>query len=213
MRRKKWLRSLIKIIKNNFYAKITHNILILILTIFTNSWNFVFWEKIWEQIQIEIYYYYKSITSFKKNNTNISAVIKDYDATQKSIIITGKKSWESVVYIKNWKWIARIVQDDPKADTWNKPYNSKVYAKNENWNEVMKSFWKPEWTSTFFPDGWNEKKILEEVEYAVKNNSGKYPGWTVDEHFWISKSWLQINFYLKPDWSIRSYFPKIIDND
>ena len=43
------------------------------------------------------------------------------------------------------------------------------YAKDSNWNEIQKN-----WFSTFFPDGWGKNKILEEVEYAVKNNSGKY---------------------------------------
>ena len=107
---------------------------------------------------------------------------------------------------KCWKWSARIVLDNPKADTWNKPYNAKVYAKDSNWNEIMKK-----WYSTFFPDSWDRKRIMEEVEYAVRNNSGKYnwPGAWPNEYFWISKSWIQINFYLDKNWWIISYFPKI----
>ena len=113
---------------------------------------------------------------------------------------------------KNWKWSARIVQDDPNADTWNKPYNAKVFAKDSNWNEVMKSFWQPEWTSTFFPDWWSKKRILEEVEYAVKHNSGKaIPNWTPREqniYKWISKSWIEINFVLV-NWKIKTFYPII----
>lgn len=74
---------------------------------------------------------------------------------------------------KHWKWSARIVLDDPKFDTWNKPYNAKIYAKDSNWKEIMKSWWKPIWNSTFFPDNWEQKRIMEEVEYAMKNNKGK----------------------------------------
>jgi len=108
---------------------------------------------------------------------------------------------------KNWKWSARIVQDDPNADTWNKPYNAKVFAKDSNWNEIQKR-----WFSTFFPDSWGEKRILEEVEYAVKHNSGKYnaPDAWPDEYFGFSKNWTRIHFYLKPDGKITSYFPKIL---
>ena len=112
---------------------------------------------------------------------------------------------------KNWKGSARIVQDDPKADTWNKLYNAKVYAKDSNWNEIQKN-----WFSTFFPDNWDKKKIMEEVEYAIRNNSGKdlSPWASPNEYKWFTKDWMQINFYLrKSDWAVLSYFPKIISND
>ena len=108
---------------------------------------------------------------------------------------------------KNWKGSARIVQDDPNADTWNKPYNAKVYAKDSNWNEIQKN-----WFSTFFPDGWGKNKILEEVEYAIRNNSGKaIPNaiWNDKNIFkWISESWIEIHFvYLK--WELKTFYPFI----
>jgi hypothetical protein len=64
--------------------------------------------------------------------------------------------------------------------------------------------------STFFPDSWDEAKILDEVEHAIANNHGRIPanpngntyyGYSVD-------GTVEIRFFLKSDGTIPSYFPK-----
>jgi hypothetical protein len=64
--------------------------------------------------------------------------------------------------------------------------------------------------STFFPDSWNEAKVLEEVEYAIQNNYGKdLNSRNPNEYFGFSSDGkVEIHFYLNSDGSIGSYFPK-----
>lgn len=65
-------------------------------------------------------------------------------------------------------------------------------------------------TSTFFPENWDNARILEEVEYAIKNNHGVAPGDNPSEYFGFSKNGkVEIHFYLSVDGTIDSYFPKL----
>ncbi|MBB6460304.1 EndoU domain-containing protein [Flammeovirga kamogawensis] len=65
-------------------------------------------------------------------------------------------------------------------------------------------------TSTFFPENWNNARVLEEVEYAIKNNHGVAPSNNPTEYFGFSKNGkVEIHFYLNSDGSIGSYFPKL----
>ena len=152
--------------------------LILILTIFTNSWSFVFWENKY-QTEAQIIYY----DGLYQQNP-----------------------------FKNWRNNDEKLTDLDKINKKNnKPYNARVYAKDENWVEIQKK-----WYSTFFPDNWDRNKIMEEVEFAVKNNSWRdsSPWSSPNEYKWFSKNWTQINFYLREsDWAILSYFPKIISTN
>ena len=145
---------------------------IIIKEVKLSIWSYKKEIKTWEQIQIEIYDYYKSITAFQKNNTNISAVIKDYDTTQKSIIITGKKSWESVVYIKDWKWSEEYIRV--------KVFGGDVWDEKEEESEEEKEEEKEE---------GNNEKIEDEFENELKK---------LLEEFWIKIEWVNINNY--QDW-------------
>jgi len=65
-------------------------------------------------------------------------------------------------------------------------------------------------TSTFFPENWDNARVLEEVEHAIKNNHGVAPGNNPSEYFGFSKNGkVEIHFYLKTDGTIGSYFPKL----
>jgi hypothetical protein len=64
--------------------------------------------------------------------------------------------------------------------------------------------------STFFPDDWDEARILEEAEHAVRNNKGFLNGRNVDDgYFGFSKGGkTKIGFYYRDaDGYIGSYFP------
>ena len=67
--------------------------------------------------------------------------------------------------------------------------------------------------STFFPDDWDEARILEEVEYAITNNHGRVltPNAVRNEYFGYSRDGkVKIHFYLNNNNnSINSYFPVI----
>lgn len=63
--------------------------------------------------------------------------------------------------------------------------------------------------SSFFPDNWNEVKILEEVQYAIENNHGVFPGGSPNEYFGFSRDGsVEIHFYLGRTGFVNSYFPK-----
>ena len=49
-------------------------------------------------------------------------------------------------------------------------YSAKVKVETDDGTEVIKSC--NEGYSTFFPDSWDESKILSEVEHAISNNDG-----------------------------------------
>lgn len=65
--------------------------------------------------------------------------------------------------------------------------------------------------STFFPDEWDEERILQEVEYAVVNNHGKSlpPSSSKNEYFGFSLDRkIRIHFYLDSSTEqIISYYP------
>lgn len=63
--------------------------------------------------------------------------------------------------------------------------------------------------SSFFPDNWNELKILDEVEFAIANNHGKIPSKpNGNEYYGFSNDGaVEIHFYLKQDGTLGSYFP------
>jgi hypothetical protein len=91
-------------------------------------------------------------------------------------------------------------------------YEAKVFAKGPDGIEIPKSG--RNGTSTFFPDNWDEVRILEEVEHAVKNNRGKVPqsvGGTNNQYFGFSKDGkIKIEFYYdETTGSINSFFPSL----
>jgi hypothetical protein len=66
--------------------------------------------------------------------------------------------------------------------------------------------------SSYFFESWTKQRIKEEVEHAVANNHGRdlSPGAAANEYFGFSKDGkVQINFYIKHDGTIGSYFPKV----
>lgn len=60
--------------------------------------------------------------------------------------------------------------------------------------------------STFFPDDWDEERILKEVEHAIENNQGKFEGGSLIEHIGTSSSGIEIHFYYT-NGELLSYFP------
>ena len=64
--------------------------------------------------------------------------------------------------------------------------------------------------STFFPDDWDEAKILDEVEYAITNNHGKFDPSkpNSNEYFGLSRNGkIEIHFFYNQDGTIGSYYP------
>jgi hypothetical protein len=87
--------------------------------------------------------------------------------------------------------------------------NGKEYVKTNGPPIVEYSTGKYGGTSTFFPENWNNTKILDEVEYAIANNHGVAPGNNPSEYFGFSRDGkVEIHFYLNNDGTIGSYFPK-----
>ena len=89
-------------------------------------------------------------------------------------------------------------------------YEAKVFAKGPDGIEIAKSgnYGK----STFFPDSWSEARILEEAEYAVKNNKGFANGVDAsDGYFGFSKNGkIKIEFYYtEGTGAINSFFPSL----
>ena len=109
---------------------------------------------------------------------------------------------------------AIIELGNPNAYTWNKPYRAKVYAKeNGVWEYKLKSGWW--WKSSMFPDSWSKQKIMEEVEYAIKNNKG-----LADLNgIWSAKNifrdpsrveWIDIDFvYVKDSDTLFTFYPVV----
>ncbi|WP_163445037.1 EndoU domain-containing protein [Flavobacterium columnare] len=65
--------------------------------------------------------------------------------------------------------------------------NGKEYVKTNGQPIVEYSNGKYGGTSTFFPENWNNSKILDEVEYAIANNHGVAPGNNPSEYFGFSR--------------------------
>lgn len=61
----------------------------------------------------------------------------------------------------------------------------------------------------FFPDNWDNARILDEVEDSIANNHGKIlSNPTGSEYFGLSKDRkVEIHLYLGSDGRIFSYFP------
>jgi hypothetical protein len=86
-------------------------------------------------------------------------------------------------------------------------YEANPVIKLQNGNELVKI--NNGGKSTFFPDAWNEAKVLDEVEHAISNNHGLHPTGAPNEYFGFSTDGkVEIHFYLSPDGSVNSYFPK-----
>lgn len=87
-------------------------------------------------------------------------------------------------------------------------YEAKVFAKGPDGKEIVKSG--NGGKSTFFPDHWDEAKILEEAEFAVKNNKGLIdPTDATKGYYGFSKDGkVKIGFYYRDtDGYIGSFFP------
>ena len=91
-------------------------------------------------------------------------------------------------------------------------YEAKVFAKGPDGIEIPKSG--NGGKSTFFPDTWDEARILDEVEYAVKNNAGQVPasaGGAPNQFYGFSKDGkIKIEFYYNDaTGAINSFFPSL----
>jgi len=91
-------------------------------------------------------------------------------------------------------------------------YEAKIFAKGPNGIEIPKTG--NGGKSTFFPDSWDETKILEEVEHAVKNNVGQVPasvGGAPNQFYGFSKDGnIKIEFYYNDsNGAINSFFPSL----
>jgi hypothetical protein len=87
-------------------------------------------------------------------------------------------------------------------------YEAKVFAKGPDGKEIVKSG--NGGKSTFYPDHWDEAKILEEAEFAVKNNKGLIdPTDATKGYYGFSKDGkVKIGFYYRDtDGYIGSFFP------
>ncbi|MFJ1429671.1 EndoU domain-containing protein [Capnocytophaga canimorsus] len=85
-------------------------------------------------------------------------------------------------------------------------YEAEPIIKLENGSELRKT--NNRGKSTFFPDDWDEARILEEVEHAINNNHGRVPDSSTNEYFGYSKNGgVKIHFYYNTDSSVGSYYP------
>uniref|UniRef100_UPI0011AF46E2 EndoU domain-containing protein n=1 Tax=Aquimarina sp. I32.4 TaxID=2053903 RepID=UPI0011AF46E2 len=66
-------------------------------------------------------------------------------------------------------------------------------------------------TASFFPEGWSNTKIKQEVEHAIKNNHGLAQDGSNTFYGYSKNGSVEIRFYLNNDGYIGSYFPKKID--
>jgi hypothetical protein len=87
-------------------------------------------------------------------------------------------------------------------------YEAKVFAKGPDGIEIPKSG--NQGKSTFFPDSWNEAKILDETEFAVRNNKGLIDPADATKGYWgyAKDGKTKIGFYYRDaDGYIGSFFP------
>ena len=164
-------------------------------------------RKSWKNIKITWDY-------FKKINERLDHVMK-FKFLNK---LEGKfyDWWHSLNEMKKWDYKLKITHNSSKPhynsdwtrNTKDYPYSWIVEVKDEKWNFIKKSW--NSWSSSFFPDSWDRKRIAEEVKFAVENNKGlvdkKFPEKWV---YWKSKDWsfnIQIQMDIKT-WKISSFFP------
>jgi len=110
--------------------------------------------------------------------------------------------------IENFRGYARIVVVTPPDASG--VYEAKVYAKGPDGVEVTKSG--NGGKSTFFPDSWDEARILDEAEYAIKHNKGFENGVDArDGYYGYSRDGkVRIAFYYNESTGgINSFFPVI----
>jgi hypothetical protein len=89
-------------------------------------------------------------------------------------------------------------------------YEAKVFARGPDGIEVPKTG--NGGKSTFFPDSWDEKKILDEGEFAVKHNKGFENGHDAADGYYgySSDGKVRIAFYYnEKEGVIPSFFPSI----
>lgn len=151
---------------------------------------------------------------FKVINTDIAAALKrrinhirkiTFESRGTSYKFSGCHSMSAIDELKGK---ARIEITIPKNSEG--VYEAKVFAKDPTGIERMKSG--NDGKSTFFPDDWGEAKILEEVEFAVRNNKGFANGVdAIDGYFGFSKNGkIKIEFYYtEGTGEIKSFFPSL----
>lgn len=88
---------------------------------------------------------------------------------------------------EKWAWSAWFENLDESIDTWNKPYIAKVKAKDDYGNPIIKTG--NNGFSWIFPDSWSEARIMDEVEYAIRNNK-----WLADSN----ATWQWLNIFRWP---------------
>lgn len=87
-------------------------------------------------------------------------------------------------------------------------YEARVFAKSDDGIEIMKSGY--DGISTFYPDGWDEARILNEAEYAIRNNKGLLVPTDPKKGYWgyARDGKIKIGFYYNDtDGYIASFFP------
>jgi len=114
----------------------------------------------------------------------------------------------SKIAIQNFHGSSRIVVVTP-ADA-SGVYEAKVFATSPDGKEVSKSG--NGGKSTFFPDTWDETKILDEAEFAIKHNKGFENGNDARDGYYgySSDGTVRIAFYYNESTGgINSFFPSL----
>jgi hypothetical protein len=76
------------------------------------------------------------------------------------------KKWDYILEVKHWK--ETYYNPDGTVNTKDYPYRWRVIIKDKDGNLIEK--FANGWESSFFPDWWDRKRIMEEVKYAIENN-------------------------------------------
>ncbi|GET46201.1 hypothetical protein RCZ01_15030 [Capnocytophaga felis] len=111
-------------------------------------------------------------------------------------------------YTKNNPTARYELKNKVMDSSGNGVYEAEPIIKLENGTELRKT--NNRGKSTFFPDDWDEARILEEVEHAINNNHGKFnlnkPN--SNEYFGLSRDGkIEIHFFYNQDGTIGSYYP------
>lgn len=77
------------------------------------------------------------------------------------------------MYVSNTPTARYLLRNKIYDSSGNLVYEANPVIILSNGNELYKV--NNRGVSSFFPDSWNESKILDEVEYAITNNHGKIP--------------------------------------
>jgi hypothetical protein len=94
----------------------------------------------------------------------------------------------------------------PATEATHGVYEAHIQVRNSSGTLVTKSGRNGH--STFFPDAWDEAKIMDEVENAIKFNHGRNLAGAPNEYFGFSKDGkIKIGFYLNDNGGVNSYFP------